>query len=480
MESDSYFRNLSPLDHRYRHSNPELFDSLSAYLSESANVEYCLRVEVALLGAHLSRVGLDGDHHVNLLADLPDRISAAEIYEEEETTHHNVRALVNVLQRHLPSELQPFVHLGATSVDILDTAQAARTRDVVREVLLPILRETLAALIDLAEREAETPQIGRTHGRHAVPVTFGYAVSEYVARLGKCIPRIEAAAKDLRGKLSGAVGASNAIGLIVEDPIAFESDVLRRLDLAPAEYATQVVEPEHLLRLLAEINTAFGVIANLADDLRHLQRSEIDEVREFFSGSQVGSSTMPQKRNPWNCEHVKSLWKAFSPRVVSFYLDQISEHQRDLSNSASGRFVGEFIAGFAMAISRMERIVESLYVNRERMKINLAAAGEMILAEPLYILLAQGGHSDAHEAVRRLTLESEEAGKSLGEVLRDHPDLFATVQEQLSAVGASSAEEFFSYPERYSGLAAKKTMIICKRYRELIVQGDISTSYGDE
>ena len=116
------------------------------------------------------------------------------------------------------------------------------------------------------------------------------------------------------------------------------------------------------------VSTAFGVLANLADDLRHLQRSEIDEVREFFDPSQVGSSTMPQKRNPWNTEHVKSLWKAFSPRVMTFFMDQISEHQRDLSNSASQRFIVEYIAGFSFAVKRMIKILKSLNVVRDKMK----------------------------------------------------------------------------------------------------------------
>jgi len=101
-------------------------------------------------------------------------------------------------------------------------------------------------------------------------------------------------------------------------------------------------------------NTAFGIIANLADDLRHLQRSEIGEFREFFAPGQVGSSTMPHKRNPWNAEHVKSLWKAFAPRAVTWFMDQISEHQRDLSNSASGRFVAEYLGGFAAATARIQ------------------------------------------------------------------------------------------------------------------------------
>lgn len=128
-----------------------------------------------------------------------------------------------------------------------------------------------------------------------------------------------------------------------------------------------MVEPEYLLRMLLELNTAFGIIANLADDLRHLQRTEIDELREFFSATQVGSSTMPQKRNPWNSEHVKSLWKAFAPRVLTFYMDQISEHQRDMSNSASGRFAADYIAGFADAANRMKKIIKSLRIDRDRL-----------------------------------------------------------------------------------------------------------------
>lgn len=468
MGSGSYFHNLSPLDHRYRHSNPELFESLSSYLSEEANLRYCMEVEIALLSAHLQQRGLDNREHLELLRGLSSQISAEEIYAEEEKTQHNVRALVNVLRRHLPEELRPFVHLGATSVDILDSAQAARMRDVTKEVMVPLLSSTLTALIELAEREADTPQVGRTHGRHAVPITFGYAVAEYVARLGKCLPRIANAADDLRGKFSGAVGAYNAMSMIVPDPQQFESRVLSWIGLKPAEYATQVVEPEYLLRLLTEVNVAFGIVANLADDLRHLQRSEIDEVREFFSESQVGSSTMPQKRNPWNSEHVKSLWKAFSPRTMSFFMDQISEHQRDLSNSASGRFVGEFIAGYCMALSRLERIVKGLYVDRARMRVNLAAAGEMILAEPLYILLARAGHPDAHETVRRLTVECEQRGESLATLLREQQELWSAVQGQLASLGVESAESFFSHTERYSGLSAEKARKICAEHRSAL------------
>ena len=117
-------------------------------------------------------------------------ITPDEVYEEEARTQHNVRALVNVLKRHLPPEVRPFVHLGATSVDILDTAAALRYRDAVLQVILPVLLDLQDELIRKVRDEAETPQIGRTHGQHAVPITFGFAMAEYVARLGKSIQRI--------------------------------------------------------------------------------------------------------------------------------------------------------------------------------------------------------------------------------------------------------------------------------------------------
>ncbi|HTP59004.1 MAG TPA: lyase family protein, partial [Spirochaetia bacterium] len=419
METRSIFANLSPLDHRYSLSDPQLFERLSAFLSEDASVRYCLRVELALLQALLSHVGLAGRGAPGAeINALREDISSSEVYEEEGKTHHNVRALVNVLKRHLPEDVAPFVHLGATSVDILDTASAMRYRDATRAVVLPVLLDLEEELVRLAEREADTPQIGRTHGQHAVPLTFGFAMAEYVSRLGKSIERIAEKSDNLRGKLAGAVGAYNATSLIVKDPKALERDFLSSLGLKASEHSTQLVEPEYLLELLLEMNTAFGIIANLADDLRHLQRSEIGEVREEFTATQVGSSTMPQKRNPWNSEHVKSLWKEFCPRVVTFFMDQISEHQRDLTNSASARFTAEYIAGLTSAAARMRSVLRSLVVDRARMKENLGRSGELVFSEPLYILMALGGNPDAHEAVRRATLRVEKSGEKLTDVLR--------------------------------------------------------------
>ena len=466
MESRSIFANISPLDHRYSLSDPELFEKLSSCLSEDASVRYCIRVETALLKSLLSRFAPDAirGKKAASIEEAAGAISPEEVYAEEEKTRHNIRALVNVLKRHLPEEVRPFVHLGATSADILDTAGSLRYRDAARRVILPLLLDLQDQLVRLARDEADTPQIGRTHGQHAVPLTFGFALAEYVSRLGKSIERISVCAGNLRGKLAGAVGAYNATSLLVEDPEVLERELLAELGLQASEHSTQLVEPEYLLQLLLELNVAFGIIANLADDLRNLQRSEIAEVREGFASSQVGSSTMPQKRNPWNSEHVKSLWKAFCPRVVTFYMDQISEHQRDLTNSASSRFVADYFAGFASATARMGTVLRSLSVDRRRMGENLAKAGELVFSEPVYVLIALGGDPDAHERVRMATLAVEETGEKLTEVLSRDAAVWETLNRQLERSRGLSAEAFFKDPANYRGIAAERAREIADRH----------------
>ncbi len=460
------FSNLSPLDHRYRNTYPELHNRLGGYLDERAAIRYYIQAEFALLKTHMLEQGKKLSDIEQDLASVD--ISPEEVYREEEKTQHNVRALVNLMVHKVPKAYRPYVHLGATSMDIVDTANAMRLRDAMQQVVLPQLISLQTHLIALAEREAATAQVGRTHGQFAVPITFGFAMASYVSRLGQSLAKLHQLSGDLRGKLSGAVGGYNALSLITSDPEAMEQKYLKLLGLKPSEYSSQIVMPEYQLRLLLEINIAFGIIANLADDLRHLQRSEIDEVREYFSPTQVGSSTMPQKRNPWNCEHVKSLWKAFSPRIYSFYMDQISEHQRDLSNSASARFVVDFVAGFSFAVERMDSIAVHLSLSPERLQHNLQYLGDMILAEPLYILLSLGGVENAHEIIRQLTFQCEESGQKLWQLLKDKPELNAIIEKQLAKVGYE--QNFLENPEHYLGCCEQRCLALCQQYAKQLQQ----------
>ncbi|GHU09064.1 adenylosuccinate lyase [Spirochaetia bacterium] len=444
----------------------------------------CVRAEIALVSAHLAVRGALTDAVRAELDASARSVEPSEVYAEEEKTRHNIRALVNVIKGKVPASTAPLVHLGATSVDILDTALSWRVRGAFNEVVIPLLSKLELLLCDFAEREAQTPQVGRTHGQHAVPITVGFAIAEYVSRLGKSLQEIKRLALNLRGKLAGAVGSYNATAMIVKDPEDLERRYLAELGLEPSEHSTQLVEPEYLLRLLLECNTAFGIIANLADDLRHLQRSEIGELREGFAADQVGSSTMPQKRNPWNSEHVKSLWKAFMPRVITFYMDQISEHQRDLSNSASQRFIADYIAGFSMAIERMISVIEGLGVDRERLQQNLngnAGISGGVLAEPAYILLAESGVSDAHEVIRKLTLKAERENLSFAQSLASDSESLKRIGAKMAELGlidctsgspaaadpSDAALAWFEKPERYCGLAAKKALELAQKYRKV-------------
>ncbi len=456
------FANLSPLDHRYYLSDPKLADQLSRYLSEGALIAYELEVELALVKV-LARRGLCPDKAVSQVEAACGSITALEVYQEEEKTRHNIRALVNCLRRRVDDDVKPYIHLAATSMDILDTANSLRFKAASSQVIVPALLELEALLIQIARREKDTLQMGRTHGQHAVPITFGFAVAEYVSRLGERIKLVESTAANLRGKFAGAVGAYNASSLFFDDPENFEAEVLAEGGLKPAGISTQIVEPEYMLDFIHALISTFGILANLADDFRHLQRSEIGEVGEYFARDQVGSSTMPHKRNPWNFEHVKSLWKEFTPRILTVYMDQISEHQRDLTNSASQRFLVEIAAGLVLATKRLAKVLGKLAVDRERMRENFNLSSQMVIAEPLYILLATAGHPDAHECVRKLTLQAQQEGRPL-------PELVAASGELAPYLAKFTARQrqALTSPELYLGQAVRKVETTCQRWEKYL------------
>jgi adenylosuccinate lyase len=457
---DSRFDAISPLDYRFYGGDAKLYGELHPYLSEDAAIRYRARVEGALARA-MSKSGLCSERVADAIEKACHEIVPAEVAQEETKTRHDVRALVNVIQSKVPDDAKRFVHLGATSYDIVDTANALRYRECVEKVVVPRLARAVAVCIKITEAEAETGQIGRTHGRHAEPITVGFQFAEYVARLGERTVKLGDAGRALPGKLSGAVGAYNALGLLSGEPRELERRFLRSLKLRPAPHSTQIVPPEGWTDLVHHAITALGVMAKCADDLRHLQRSEIGEIAEAFAADQVGSSTMPHKRNPVSFENVKSLWKAMAPRIITTYMDQISEHQRDLTNSASQRFIGEVIATVAYAAGRLADSLESIRVDKDRLRANLTSARGGIVAEPLYVLLAKYGHPDAHEAVRRLTLEAERGSRSLLEIAVLDPELKASL-------GKMSPEErrVLDHPEEYRGLSAQVARDVATEWRE--------------
>jgi adenylosuccinate lyase len=452
------FDSVSPLDYRYYGDTPELFSRLQPYVSAAADIRYLLRIEVAL-GRMLARWGVCSVDVAKQIEAAGDQIVPAEVYEEEQRVHHNIRALVNCIRRRLKPEAQPFVHLFATSADVMDTAAALRYKELVRDFLLPQLITLEEQLIEMARANADQIQIGRTHGQHAVPTTFGYALALYVSRLGSRIQLIDQTHRNLRGKFSGAVGAFNSISLLdPTDPVKFELELLSELGLKPSETSTssQVVEPEPITDLLYAVTSCFSVLANLADDIRHLIRSEIGELVDTYEDGEVGSSTMPHKMNPKNFENVKSMWKAFMPRMVTVFMDQISEHQRDLTNSASSRFIPELFTAFCYAVFRMKDALNKIQTNPVQMKKHLDAGKQHCVAEPLYLMLALQGYPDAYDRVMKLSREARKTGSSLVDEVKKDPRL----AEYLTKL-PQHHKDILADPARYIGDAPGRTIATC-------------------
>jgi adenylosuccinate lyase len=417
------FSLFSPTDYRYYVSN------LDKFLSEEAFVKYKAKIEAAL-ARQLARSGICGERIAKEVEQACNTVTAEEVYDEERRTKHDIRALVNVIRSKVSVSARPFVHLTATSYDVVDTANVLRYRDAVTQIVIPDMVRLEKVFIRLAKMESGSLQIGRTHGQHAEPITFGFAIALYVSRWGNSILQVKRAVKSLVGKFSGAVGSYGSSSLVTKKPEEFETSLLGDLGIKPAEISSQIIPAEPITNLIHSLILSFGVLANFARDMRSLQRTEIGEVAEHFEEHQVGSSTMPHKRNPINFENVESLWKRFMPHMVTMYIDQISEHQRDLTNSASQRYTPELIVGFDSAVRRM---ISTLYdektnklklvIDKKMMARNLVNSSGEILSEPLYLILAMKGHPDAHETVRRLGMEAESTGMSLTDVMKSKKEL---------------------------------------------------------
>ncbi len=459
------FDAASPLDARYYFADADFFQRLHPFVSEGAQVRYLARVEAAL-AENLADFGVCPRAAAVEIAQACLKVTPEEVYEEERRIQHNIRALVNCIRAKIGPAARPYVHLFATSADIMDSARALCLAEATRSVLIPDLAALERKLIRLARDHAGTPQMGRTHGQHAVPLTFGFAVTLYVSRLGQRLEAIVQAARNLRGKFAGAVGAYNALALFAPaDPAQIEAALMRKLGLAAPEISSQVVQPEYVADFVYALTACWGVLANIADDFRHLQRSEIRELRDKKAtdpNSQiVGSSTMPHKVNPKDFENVKSLWKAYMPRLLTVLMDQISEHQRDLTNSASMRFVTEFVAAFAYGVHRLSGSIDGVEPDAARMKEVLEEGKDPVTAEPLYVLLSMAGHADAHEEARVLARTARIQKKTLAQLVKETRSLDPYLQNL-----KSEQQAVLEDPAKYQGPAAERTRVLCDEWEK--------------
>lgn len=405
---------FSPFDTRYAKDLP-------ATLSEESLIQAQVEVEIAWLET-LAEAGVAPKFDVKKVRQILSGLSFEEIEAIEQRTQHATRALVEALSERLKNAglepLSKWVHVGLTSFDTVDTAQRIRLKKFLSQDFFAEAKKLEKMLSDLAVKHKNTKQVGRTHGQWAVPTFFGLSLMEFAYRLQRSRTLIEQFGEDLCGQASGAIGGYHASSMLSGDPLALEQDFLDRLNLKRDLGSLQIISPEDMWNLASSIFSYSSVVSKIANDFRHLARSEIAEIAEGMSPGQVGSSTMPQKRNPWNLEHVCSLYKILQSRFQLLQIDLVTEHQRDLTNSASGRFYGEFYATAYLMIKRLTKVLSKLDVLSDSMSRHMNSAGSSVFAEAFYVALSKEGVADAHSVVRECSRESEAKELDLLTVLK--------------------------------------------------------------
>ncbi len=455
MLTRDIFDAISPLECRY-----DVPKELRDILSENGFTRVKLEVELALV-EELHMLGICSKADLEEIRLACSEVTAAEVHHEETReggTKHDIKALVNCITNRVGDSAKRYVHWMLTSADVVDTANSMRYKRATK-LLVGYFNELRAVIAELAEKEAATPMIGRTHGQHAVPTTVGFWLAGTVARLDQSIKILDNLSGELRGKMSGAIGSYNTMVLTpaIKDPLEFELHILDRLDLLPSSIATQIVPSEPLIRLLSELRIVMGVVADLANDIRQLQRTEIAEMGEEFAEGQVGSSAMPHKRNPISFENEVSVWKVLVAGLILPFLNQISEHQRDLTGSMASRMYGESFAYVGYAVKRMTGLMRRLWIDRERMQKNIQMTSGAIMAEALRTLLAEYGHPDGHGAALQLTKLAEKSKYNFYELIEQDPKLRPYLNQM-----TPDQQAILKDPTRYTGLSEDRARYVAK------------------
>ena len=349
--------------------------------------------------------------------------TARRVAEIEERTQHDVAAFVDAVGEQL-GPVGRWFHYGLTSSDVLDTALSLQIQEA-GELLLEGLDAAVAAVTRRAEEHRETLMIGRTHGVHAEPTTFGLKLAVWVFELARAERRLHAALEALRvGKLSGAVGTYSATDPEVER-IACE-----RLGLEPAEASTQILQRDRHAELLATLALTAASLEKFALEVRHLARTEVREVEEPFRRGQKGSSAMPHKRNPVVAERICGLARVVRAAAVVGLENVALWHERDISHSSAERVVipDAFLALDYM-LERFTWLLDGLVVRPERMRRNLEASHGLFFSQRLLLALVERGleRARAYELVQRLAMRAWEEEQVFEELARSDSEITAAL-----------------------------------------------------
>jgi adenylosuccinate lyase len=343
--------------------------------------------------------------------------------ELEKETRHDVMAFVRNVQEHLGEEGR-FLHYGITSYDVVDTALCLMLRDAA-DIIMQRAEGLISVIRRRAREHRDTVQIGRTHGIHAEPITFGFKLAGWLDEMNHNVERLKAARQMIAvGKVSGAVGTHANI-----DP-RVEEHVCKSLSLEVAPVSTQIIARDRHAQFITTLAIMAASLERFATEVRNLQRTEILEVQEYFAEGQKGSSAMPHKRNPWNCETVTGLARVVRGHVIPMLESVTTWHERDLANSSVERIIlPDTCALVDWMLWKFTDILDRLIVYPENMRKNLEKMGGLVCSEQVMLALIAAGLSreEAYTTVQRNAARAW-AGEDFRQCIASDP----TVRERLT------------------------------------------------
>ena len=357
--------------------------SMTAVWSDEARWSAALQVELAVLDAQATTGEVPADAVAVIRAKA--KVNVARINELERTTDHDVVAFVNQLAESVGAEGR-WIHHGLTSSDVVDTALALQMREAAG-LLDGGLATLLGTIIRRAREERDTIMIGRTHGMHAEPTTMGAKMANWAFEVARARERIAlAAAEAATGKISGPVGTYSQISPEIEQV------ALAALGLRSDQASTQIVQRDRHAAFVSAIAIAGGTLERIATEIRHLQRSEVDEMREPFRAGQAGSSAMPQKRNPIKSERIAGLARLLRGYAAAAMENQPLWHERDISHSSAERILlPDATSLLAFMAESLTAVIDGAEIRRERMHYNLEAGLGLHAASRLLTALVKSG-----------------------------------------------------------------------------------------
>jgi adenylosuccinate lyase len=434
---------VCPLDFRY--GRKEIKD----VFGETSKLQYLLDVEAALARAHaaVGTISKKAADEISKKATVK-YVTVKRVNEIEKETRHDIMAVTKALSEICSGDAGKYVHLGATSYDIVDTANALQFA-AATDLIKAQVRELRVTLVGLAKEYKNTIMAGRTHGQFSIPITFGLKMAVYAMEVDRHLERLhECKSRLLVGKMSGAVGSGAAMG---KHALKIQELVMADLKLGTEEAATQIVGRDRYIELLSILANIASSMEKFATEIRNLQRSEISEVSEAFEAKkQVGSSTMPQKRNPILCEQVCGIARVIRSFIIPAYENAIQWHERDLCNSSSERFIlPHSLIMTDWIVFQMNKVFRHLQVNSERMRQNLENSKGLPMAEAVMTKLVEKGmgRGDAHELVRTCSLKAVSDDKQLLSVLLENPKIVKLLKKK-------ELEEVMN-PRNYLGVSDK-------------------------